>query len=534
MTTKLDGLTLDAAVIGSGVAGLYALQRLRDQMGLDVRAFDDAGGVGGTWYWNRYPGCRVDTEAAVYCYSFDEELFRSWRWSERYPRQAEVLAYLNAVADRHDLKRSIHFDTRITRAEWDEDAALWRLTTRAGERFAARFVFEGVGLLSSTNLPSIPGAERFRGAIHHAARWPAAGVELAGKRVAVIGTGSTGIQLVTELAPQVAHLYVLQRTPQYVVPLGLSPFPADKRARMDDNRRAFVDWALDSASVFGLEESATPAMSVSAEERQRVYERAWNRGGGFGFMLETFGDIIVSKEANDTATEFIRAKIRTIVRDPEVAAQLSPLDLYAKRPLAVDGYYETFNRDNVTLVDVKAAPILAITESGIRTSAEEIAVDVIIFATGFDAVTGNYLKIETIGRNGRRLQDKWADGPHGYIGMTIADFPNLFMIFGPFGPFTSQPLVHEYQINWMTNLVGHALRHGNCRIDTDPVAEDAWVQICRDGMAQTLFPQVDSWINGANVPGKPRTSMFYMGGMAGYMRALDGIVDSGYACFRFA
>ena len=245
--SSLEGIVLDAAVIGSGVGGLYALQRLRDQMGLTARAFDDAGGVGGTWYWNRYPGCRVDTEAAVYCYSFDPQLFRDWRWSERYPRQAEVLAYLNAVADKHDLKRSIHFDTRIVRAQWDEAAALWRLTTAAGEHFSARYVFEGVGLLSSTNVPNFAGMESFKGEIHHAARWPAGGVDLAGKRVAVIGTGSTGIQIVSEIAPEVAHLYVLQRTPQYVVPLGLSPFPADKRARMDADRSAFVEWALDSA-----------------------------------------------------------------------------------------------------------------------------------------------------------------------------------------------------------------------------------------------------------------------------------------------
>ncbi len=530
---SLEGIVLDAAVIGSGVGGLYALQRLRDQMGLSARAFDDAGGVGGTWYWNRYPGCRVDTEAAVYCYSFDPQLFRDWRWSERYPRQVEVLAYLNAVADKHDLKRSIHFETRIVRAQWDEAAALWRLSTAAGEHFSARYVFEGVGLLSSTNVPDFAGMENFKGEIHHAARWPAGGVNLAGKRVAVIGTGSTGIQIVSEIAPEVAHLHVLQRTPQYVVPLGLSPFPADKRARMDADRSAFVEWALDSASVFGLEESTTPAMSVSAEERTRIYERAWTKGGGFGFMLETFGDIIVSKEANDTATDFIRAKIHAIVKDPAVAAKLSPHDLYAKRPLAVDGYYETFNRDNVTLVDVKAAPIIALTETGIRTTAQEIPVDVIIFATGFDAVTGNYLKIETIGRHGRRLQDKWADGPHGFIGMTIADFPNLFMIFGPFGPFTSQPLVHEYQINWMTNLVAHAQARGHRSIDTDAAVEDAWVQVCEDGMAQTLFPQVDSWINGANVPGKPRAAMFYMGGMAAYRSELDRIVASDYACFRF-
>ncbi len=529
----LDGLELDVAIIGSGVGGLYALQRVRDQLGLDAQSFDDAGGVGGTWYWNRYPGCRVDTEASVYCYSFDETLFREWEWSERYPRQPEVLAYLNAVADKHDLKRSINFNTRIVSAEWDEATARWRLLTDRRERVAARYLIEGVGLLSSTNMPDIPGAARFRGEIHHAARWPAGGVDVAGKRVGVIGTGSTGIQIVTALAPEAGHLHVLQRTPQYVVPLGCGPFPAATRARMQADPAAYVASALDTASVFGLEESTTPAMSVEADERRRVYQAAWDKGGGFGFMLETFGDIITSREANDTATDFIRGKIRRIVRDPQVAEKLCPTDLYAKRPLAVDGYYECFNRDNVTLVDVRQAPIVEITETGIRTTAGDIGLDVIIFATGFDAVTGNYLKIETTGRKGRRLQDKWRAGPHAFLGMMIAGFPNLFMIFGPFGPFTSQPLVHEYQVDWMTSLIVRAREQGQTTIDTDPAAEDAWVQRCRDGADLTLFPQVDSWINGANVPGKPKASMFFMEGMAAYMKELDAIAASGYQPFRF-
>ena len=532
-TNALDGLELDVAIVGSGVGGLYALQRVRDQLGLEVQAFDDAGGVGGTWYWNRYPGCRVDTEASVYCYSFDEELFRTWQWSERYPRQPEVLAYLNAVADRHDLRRSINFNTRIVRADWDEASGRWRLLTARQERIAARYLIEGVGLLSSTNTPDIPGAARFTGAIHHAARWPAQGVDVAGKRVGVIGTGSTGIQIVTALAPEAGHLHVLQRTPQYVVPLGCGPFPAATRARMQADPAGHVSRMLNTASVFGLEESTTPALSVSAEERRRVYQAAWDKGGGFGFMLETFGDLITSREANDTATAFIREKIRQTVRDPRVAEKLCPTDLYAKRPLAVDGYYECFNRDNVTLVDVREAPIVEITESGLRTTAGDIPLDVIIFATGFDAVTGNYLKIETTGRHGRRLQDKWADGPRAFLGMTIADFPNLFMIFGPFGPFTSQPLVHEYQVDWMTRLMVRAEAAGHRTIDTPPAAEEAWVQRCRDGAALTLFPQVDSWINGGNVPGKPRASMFFMEGMAAYMRELAAIEACDYRQFSF-
>ncbi len=532
-TNKLDGLQLDAAVIGSGVGGLYALYRLRDQMGLNVQGFDDAGGVGGTWYWNRYPGCRVDTEATVYCYSFDREILKSWKWSELYPRQPEVLAYLNFVADKHDLKRSINFETRITKAVWDEGASLWRLTTAKGERISAQYLIEGVGLLSSTNYPKFTGAERFKGQIHHAARWPKEGVDLKGKKVGVIGTGSTGIQVISAIAPEVGHLYVFQRTPQYVVPLGsYHPFPEDIKRRIKEDPDEFLRWALDTAAVFGFKESTIPAMSVSPAERQRVYERAWQKGNGFAFMLETFGDIVVSREANDTATDFVRMKIKEIVKDPKIAAKLMPHDLYAKRPLAVDGYYETYNRDNVTLVDIKESPIQEITARGIRTSAGEIDLDIIIYATGFDAVTGNYLKIETVGRNGERLQDKWSKGPRAFIGLTIAGFPNLFMIFGPFGPFTSQPLVHEYQVNWFADLIEHARATGRKTIETDLAAENAWVDSCVAGAEMTLFPQVDSWINGTNVPGKPKASMFYMGGMANYAVELDRIVKNGYREFK--
>lgn len=530
---SLNGLELDAAVIGSGVGGLYALYRLRDQMGLKVQAFDDAGGVGGTWYWNRYPGCRVDTEATVYCYSFDREILKSWSWTERYPRQPEILAYLNHVADKNDLKRSINFETRITRAEWDEATARWRLQTAAGERLTAQYLIEGVGLLASTNYPRYPGAERFKGQIHHAARWPREGVDLKGKRVGVMGTGSTGIQIIAEIAPVVDHLYVLQRTPQYVVPLGTHhPLSAKVQQMLREDPDTFFRWALDTAAVFGFKESTTPAMSVSPAERRRIYESAWERGNGFSFMLETFSDLIVSKEANDTATEFVRSKIKEIVKDPKIAAKLTPHDLYAKRPLACDGYYETYNRKNVTLVDIKESPIQEITAKGIRTTAGEIELDVIIYATGFDAVTGNYLKIETIGRNGVRLQDKWSEGPIAYLGLTISDFPNLFMIYGPFGPFTSQPLVHEYQVNWFTDLIKHANAKGLRTIDPDATAEQAWVKVCRDGADMTLFSQCDSWINGTNIPGKPRASMFYMGGMANYSIEMEKISKNGYREFR--
>ena len=531
-TSRLDGLELDVAVIGAGVGGLYALQRVRDQMGMNVRGFDDAPGVGGTWYWNKYPGCRVDTESTVYAYSFDKEMFVNWEWPERYALQPAVLEYLNAVADKHDLKRSISFETRITKAEWDASATRWKLTTANGEQVTARYVIEGVGLLSSSYIPQFPGRENFRGEVILASKWPDREPELKGKRVGVVGTGSTGIQIITALADKVDHLYVFQRTPQWCVPLGVGPFPADTRERIKENPDEYLRWVLDTGTVFGFQESATPAMSVSEEERRRVYEAAWQKGNGFEFMLGTFSDLVASAEANDTATAFIRDKIHGIVRDKSTADLLTPTDYYAKRPLAADGYYETYNRGNVTLVDVKSAPITGYSERGIVTSDGEYELDVVILATGFDAVTGNYLKIDTVGRDGATLQEAWADGPHAFCGMTIAGFPNLFMIFGPFGPFTSQPLVHEWQINWFTDLIRAADERGGV-VDTDQSAQEAWVTMCQEQMAGTLFAVTDSWINGTNVPGKPRASMFYMGGMAGYATEMGRIKEGGYREFTF-
>ena len=523
---------LDVAVIGTGFGGLYALYKFHNDLGLNVQAFDDAGDVGGTWYWNRYPGCRVDTEASVYCYSFDKELLQTWKWSERYPRQPEVLAYLNFVANKHDLRRLVNFNTRIVKAEWDAGSSLWKLTTNGGKRYDAQFLIEGVGLLSSTNFPKFAGAEGFKGEVYHAARWPHGGVNLKGKRVAVIGTGSTGVQIITTIAPDVGHLFVLQRTPQYVVPLGNEhAIPEDVIRAIQDDPESFVRWNLNTGAVFGFQESTIPAMSVSAEERERAYQRAWERGNGFAFMLETFSDVIVSAEANQTATDFVRDKIRRIVKDPEIAEKLCPKDFYAKRPLATDNYYETYNRNNVTLVDVKANPIEAMTERGIRTAAGEIELDVLIFATGFDAVTGNYLKIETLGRDGLRLQDKWSGGPSAFAGVAISGFPNLFMIYGPFCPFTSQPLVHEWQVNWFAALISHAREIGQKSVEVDASAEKAWVRTCVEGAAGTLFAVTDSWINGTNIPGKPRASMFYMGGMANYMREMGQISGAVYKEF---
>lgn len=527
----LDGLELDVAIIGTGVGGLYALYSMREKLGLNVQAFDMAGGVGGTWYWNRYPGCRVDTESTVYTYSFDLDMFQNWHWSERYARQSEVLAYLNAVADKHDLKRSINFRTRIDRAEWDDATNRWVLTTGTGDTVRARYLIEAVGLLSSSYAPKFPDEDKFKGQVLVASKWPEQDPDLSGKKVAVIGTGSTGIQIITEIAPKVGELHVMQRTAQWVVPLGIGPFPQEARDRIKLNPIGFRDWALNTGTVFGFVESTTPALSISEEERRQRYEKAWQKGNGFSFMLETFADITVTPEANKTATDFIKSKIDAAVKDPKIAAMLTPTDYYARRPLAADGYYEVYNRPNVTLHDVKANKIEGFTENGLVVGGKEIALDVVIMATGFDAVTGNYLKIDTIGRNGARLSDQWKEGPRTFGGMTISGFPNFFMVFGPFSPFTSQPLVHEWQVDYFTDLI-KAAEASKGIVDTEPAAQDSWVKICQDGLAGTLFQVTDSWINGANIPGKPRTSMWYMGGMANYMVEMNGIRDDNYRGFK--
>ena len=519
---------LDVVVIGSGFAGLYALHRLRNGMGLSVRSFDNAGGVGGTWYWNRYPGARCDTEVTAYCYSFDRQLFDEWRWNERYPRQAEILAYLNHVADRFDLRRSITFDTTIESAVFDETTNRWTVTTSGGETLTAQFIVAGVGLLSSTNYPTIEGRDSFEGQAYHTSRWPHDGVDLRGKRVGIIGTGSSGVQCITEIAPQVKELYVFQRRPQYTVPARHSPIPRDTIAAIEQDYDAYWEGVIQTVTAFGFDESAVPAASVSVEERQRVFEEAWDIGGGFRYMFATFSDIGVDPIANESAAGFIRDKIARIVKDPAVAEKLTPHDLYARRPLCNDGYYETFNRDNVTLVDLREEPIEEIVPNGIRTTTGVHDLDVIIYATGFDAVTGNYVKIDFRGRDGEQLREKWQHGPQADLGLVTAGFPNLFMIFGPMGPFTNQPPAHEFQVNWVADAIAYVRANELETIEATAESEHAWMEECNEIASGTLFPKVDSWINGSNIDGKAVSVNFYMGGMGAYVAKLRDLAAAGY------
>lgn len=522
---------VDAVVIGSGFAGLYSLHKLRNDLGLQVQALDNAGDVGGTWYWNRYPGARSDTEVYAYCYSFDKDLFREWQWTERYPREHEIRAYLRHVADRYDLRRSIRFDTQVTSVVWDEAAGRYTITTDAGDAYCARFLVEAVGLLSATNVPHFPGQDNFAGEIHHTSRWPHQGVDLSGKKVAVIGTGSSGIQVISEIAPQVGHLTVFQRHAQWIVPSRHRPIDKGMLQRIEDDWENYWHDVLYSTTCFGFDESQTSAESVSEEERLRRFEEVYDDGGGFQYMFRAFNDVATSLVANKAATDVVAKKIRETVKDPRLVELLMPTQLFARRPLCCDNYYETYNRDNVTLRDALNHPIVEFTEKGIRTDEGEFEFDVIILATGFDAVSGNQLRIHHEGRGGVALHDRWKDRPRAHLGLMTVGFPNLFMIYGPMGPFTNQPPAHEAQVAWVAGAIQHTLDH-DAEIEPTRQAEDAWIAECDEIANATLFAQVDSWINGANVPGKPVTNMFYMAGMAAYMDKLAEASNNDYSGFE--
>jgi cation diffusion facilitator CzcD-associated flavoprotein CzcO len=521
----------DAIVIGVGFGGLYALHKLRNEQGLKVQAFDKAGDVGGTWYWNRYPGALSDSETQVYCYSFDKELLQDWDFDTSYVNQPKILSYLNHVTDRFDLRRSITFNTGIAGAHFDESRNLWVVRTDQGATHTARFIVTALGLLSVINYPNIPGRDSFKGELHHTGAFPQ-NLSFAGKRVGVIGTGSTGLQVNTALAPQVGHLTVFQRSPQYSVPVGNRPLTKERVAEIKKNYDSIWEHVFSSMTGFAFTESKISTFSVSAEEREAIYEKAWQQGGGFNYMFGTFNDIAVDAAANEEAASFIRRKIAQTVKDPETARKLTPTDLYARRPLCDSGYYEIFNRDNVTLVDCKATPIEAIVPNGIRTADGVVhELDMIIFATGFDAVDGNYKVMDLRGRGGQTMAEHWQEGATGYMGTMTAGFPNMFMVLGPHGPFSNLPPAIEMQVEMMADLVAKATKEGLASIEISKEAEAAWVNHCDELAAGSLFSQVDSWIFGANIPGKKRTLVFYFGGVRQFREEAADLIRKGYPGF---
>jgi cation diffusion facilitator CzcD-associated flavoprotein CzcO len=534
---SLPATELDALVIGAGFAGLYQLHCLRDRLSLSVKAVEAGGGVGGTWYWNRYPGARCDSESHVYWYTFSTELMRGWEWSERYPGQPEIMRYLNFVADKLDLKRDIQFNTRVVAARYDEAANRWRVRTEQGETYAVRFLITAVGCLSTANVPNFPGLKNFKGDWYHTGQWPHEGVDFAGKRVGMIGTGSTGIQAAPVIAASAAHLTVFQRTANYSVPARNAPLEPEFRQYIKDRAgdiRAVTRETL-NGMAFRIEERL--AVETPPEERERIYEAAWERGG-LQFRA-AFQDMMVNKAANDTAAEFIKRKIRSIVKDAKTAATLSDIDhpYAAKRPPIDTNYFETYNRPNVTLVDVKAAPIECITAAGICTTQAEYPVDIIVFATGFDAMTGPMLRMDIRGRDGIALKDAWQAGPRTYLGLQVAGFPNLFTITGPGSPsvLCNMPVAIEQHADWITDCIKHMQAKGLGRIEPRPDSVDRWVAEVNDVAHKTVLPlATHSWYLGANIPGKARVFMPYAGGMVRYRQICAEVAERGYEGFTLS
>ena len=525
---------LDAVVVGAGFAGLYMLHKLREQ-GLRARVFEAGSQVGGTWFWNRYPGARCDVESLDYSYSFSDELQQEWQWTERFPSQPELLRYLNHVADRFDLRRSIAFNTRVTAATFLDDRDCWEVRTDGGEVLTCRFFISAVGCLSAANVPPIPGLDRFEGDWYHTGAWPHEGVDFTGKRVGLIGTGSTGIQATPPIAAQADHLHVFQRTPNYSIPARNRPLSGPEWEDIKAHYGEIRDKCRASWGGFPYERSEVSALAVSPEEREAKYQQLWSEEGGFKFLYGSYNDFLTNEAANDTVAEFIRRKIHEIVKDAAVADTLSPRDYPygTKRPPIDTDYYETFNRANVTLVDLRDTPIVEITPKGLRTSDREYELDTIVFATGFDAMTGSLLRIDIRGTDGVSLRDKWAHGPLTYLGVQIAGFPNLFVITGPGSPsvLTNMPLAIEQHVEWISDCIDHLRDRGLTRVEATEDAEAKWGEHVQEVADATLFPKTNSWYVGANIPGKSRVFMPYVGGFAPYQQLCDDVAAKGYEGF---
>ena len=529
--------TCDAVVVGAGFAGLYALHSLRDGLGLSVRAFEAGGGLGGTWYFNRYPGARCDSDSYIYCYTFDKTLLQEWEWSERYPEQPEILRYLNHVADRLDLRRDIQFDTRVTEATFDETGKVWVIRTDKGDVVTAQHFISAVGCLSSSNQPKFKGAKTFEGKSYHTGHWPHGGVDFTATKVGVIGTGASAVQAIPVIAQQAKRLTVFQRTANYCVPARNGKVDPEKvKSRKADYDR--IKEAIRN-SYFGFEHDfiMKSVLEASPEERERVFDEMWDTGG-FAFWLANYQDMLFTREANDVCAEFLRRKIRNTVKDPVVAEKLIPKG-YAygtKRQPLDTNYFETFNKPNVELVDVNETPIEEITPKGVRTSTREYELDIIVFATGFDALTGPLKKIQIRGRGGRLLADKWQDGPHSYLGVAVAGFPNMFTITGPGSPsvLSNMPVSIEQHVEWITGCIDHMRKNRFATVEAKIDAEEQWTAHVAEVAHSTLMPTANSWYVGANIPGKPRVFMPYLGGVGPYRQKCNEIAANGYEGFALA
>ena len=525
----------DAIIVGAGFAGLYMLYRAREVLGLKVRLIEAGDGVGGTWYWNRYPGARCDSESFYYCYTFSPEIQQEWEWTSRYPAQPEILEYLNFVADRLDLRKDIQLGSRVNEANFDEDGDCWEVCSEAGERRTARYLISAVGCLSAANVPEIPGLENFAGRWVHTGDWPREGVDFRGKRVGMIGTGSTGIQAAPVIASEADQLTVFQRTANFTVPARNAPLDREHWAEIKANYPAISKQVRESLAGFPYELTLRSANDVEEEERTAIYEDLW-KDGGFKFLWGSFFDIMIDENANHTAAEFIRGKIREIVKDPEVAERLIPrgYPYGAKRPPIDTDYFKTFNRENVELVDIKNDPIVEITPTGLRTERGEYAFDILVLATGFDAMTGSLLRMNIRGAGGCALAEEWAAGPKTYLGLQVAGFPNLFTITGPGSPsvLVNMPTAIEQHVEWISDCIASMRANGYRRIEAKADAQEGWVDHVNEVASITLYMKADSWYVGANIPGKKRVFMPYVGGNVEYRRHCNESAENDYAGFE--
>jgi cyclohexanone monooxygenase len=531
-----EPVKFDAIIVGAGVGGLYAIYRLR-KLGLRVRAFETGTDVGGTWYWNRYPGCRCDVESMEYSYSFSDELQQEWHWPERYGTQPEILRYINHVADRFDLRRDIEFNTRVKEAAFNGKTSTWTVKTDNGNTATARFCIMATGNLSTPRTPDYPGLESFKGKWYHTGLWPHEGVDFTGLRVGVIGTGSSGVQSIPIIAKQAKHLYVFQRTANFSLPARNGPLDSAKerthKSQYPERRRAAFDTPF---GIAGYPPPVKSALEAPDEERRRAYEAKWAEGGSISFLY-SFTDLLLNKESNQTASEFVRQKIRATVKDPRTAELLCPTNhpIGTKRLILDTDYYETYNRDNVTLVDIRSNRITEITPSGLHTANADYVLDAIVFATGFDAMTGAMKEIDIHTDAGMSIRAKWEHGPRTYLGIMIAGFPNLFMITGPQSPGVKSQMILacEQHVDWIANCVQYLRNREFSRIEAEEAAEDAWVQHNNEVADRTLYPLANSWYVGANIPGKPRVFMPYVGGVTAYKKKCDEVAARGYEGFRF-
>jgi cyclohexanone monooxygenase len=529
---------LDVAIVGGGLAGLYAIHRLR-RLGLKVRAYEAGSGVGGTWFWNRYPGARCDVESLEYSYSFDEQLQQDWKWPERYGTQPEILKYINHVADRFDLRRDVQLNTRITSAVFDGAANEWVIKTDGGEEIHARYCVMAAGNLSTPRVPDFKGLKDFKGKWYHSGLWPHEGVDFSSLRVGVIGTGSSGVQMIPIIAQQARHLTVFQRTANFSLPARNTPMPEEKdrkhKAEYAQRRAAAMETPF---AIGGHPKPTRSALAVDKAERDAAYEAKWQEGGSISYLY-AYTDLLVNKESNDTASEFVRNKIRAMVKDQKTAELLAPKDhpIGTKRLCLDTNYYETYNRPNVSLVGVRSDPIDSITETGLRLkSGAAFELDAIVFATGFDAMTGALNEIDVRTSDGAVLREHWLGGPLTYLGLMVAGFPNMFIVTGPGSPGVKTQMIAsiEQHVDWIADAIDHLGKHQLDRIEPTPSAETDWVHHVNQVADSTLYPLANSWYVGANIPGKPRVFMPYVGGFDRYKKHCDAIAAQGYQGFTLS